>query len=243
MTYESPPLKAWSFSRLEVFEKCPKRAELQFVKKITEENDPKREEALTRGKKVHEAAEQYVRGEIDNLPKELKKFEGKFEEMRKLYATEPEKLVLEENWAFTIDWQPTEWYGEDAWCRMVLDRFEWLSDDKTAGELTDYKTGKKEGNEVKHGQQGQLFVLGAFMKYPSLQAVRVKFEYLDHGKTSLPKTYSREQAMTFLSAFERRGKAMTEATVFPPRPNRINCAWCPYGPSRGNGMCEYGVEA
>ena len=240
--YDTPPIQAWSYSRLEVFEKCPYRAELQYVRKIEEESDPKREEALNRGKKVHDDAERFVKGEIDVVPKELKKFEKKFEEMRELHATNPELLVLEEQWAFDINWQPTEWYGDNTWCRMILDRFEWLDAEKSAAILTDYKTGRKEGNEVKHSQQGQLFVIGSFMKYSSLDAVKVVFEYLDHGKTSLPKTYSREQAMTFLPSMTERGLKMTQATKFPPKPNKINCAWCPYGPNRGTGVCEYGVD-
>jgi RecB family exonuclease len=240
--YETPPLKAWSFSRLEVFEKCPYRAELQYVQKLEEDNDPKREEALNRGKRVHKDAELYVQGELDGLTKELKKFEDLFKDLRERYAADPSMFILEEQWAFTRDWQPTEWYADDAWCRMIPDRGEWLDTDKTALKVADYKTGKKDGNEVKHAQQGQLLVVGSFMKFPALQVAEPVFEYLDHGKKSLRKTYTREQAMVFLPAFERRGLAMTEATRFQPKPNRINCAWCPYGPSRGNGKCIYGVE-
>jgi hypothetical protein len=226
-----------------VYEKCPARAKFQYVDKVVEENDPKRTAALAKGNKAHDDAEKYVKGEIDQLPKELKKFEKKFEEIRELQQANPELLVLEEQWAFTRDWQPCEWYADDVWVRMILDRLEWLDADKTGAIITDYKTGRKDGNEVKHGQQGQLFVLGAFMKYPSLQVVKVMFEYLDHGKTSLPKTYSRDQAMMFLSTFTRRGTSMTSALAFPPKPNRINCAWCPYGPNRGSGICQFGVEA
>ena len=242
MSYEEPPIKAWSYSRLEVFERCPYRAELQFVQKVEESSDPKREEALNRGKKVHDDAERFVRGEIDTLPKELTKLGDMFWDYQHRFAENPEHFILEEQWAFTADWQPTDWYGDDAWLRVKLDLGEWLDPDKSALVIRDYKTGKKEGNEVKHGQQGQLYVVSCFMKYPSLQAAKVVFDYLDHGKHSLPKQYSREQAMAFLPQFERRGKAMTEAMVFPPKPNRINCAWCPYGPSRGNGQCQYGVE-
>jgi RecB family exonuclease len=241
--FDTPPLSAWSFSRLEVFERCPMRAALKFVKKTEEANDPKRDDALQRGRDVHDKAELYVRGELTDLPKELKKFEKNFEKHRDGYMANPEKYILEEQWAFDKDWQPCDWYDENVWVRMILDRGVWHDDEKTALEICDYKTGKKEGNEVKHGAQGQLFVVGCFMKYPTLQVARCVFEYLDHGKTSLPKVYTREQAMKFLASFERRGKAMTEAVTFPPKPNRINCAWCPYGPSRGNGACEYGVES
>lgn len=237
-------IKAWSWSRLEVFEKCPYRAFLQFVEKRDEHqaSDEKRENALKRGQEMHEQAEAYVRGTLETLPKELKKSAKVLNDTREVFAQTPERVVLEEDWAFTKEWTSAGWFDENAWLRMKLDRLVFLDSDKTAGDLRDYKSGKKEGNEVKHSQQGQLFTIGAFMRYPSLQVVKVQFEYMDHGKTSLPKTYSREQAMTFLPAFDRRGRAMTEATEFPPRPNRINCAWCPFGPSKGDGSCQYGVD-
>jgi len=242
-TYDEPPLKAWSFSRLvEVFEKCAYRAELQFVKKIDQGHDETRDKALSRGKELHDKSDHFVRGELDELPKEFKKFEDAFREDRADYAEDSTRFVLEEQWAFTVEWQPTGWYDDDVWMRMIIDIGKWLDDDHTALYVRDYKSGKKEGNEVKHSQQGQLFTIGSFMKFPSLQAAKVRMTYLDHGKQSLPKTYSRDQAMGFLPSWERRAKAMTEARRFPPNPNRINCAYCPFGPNKGNGSCEYGVE-
>jgi len=243
----SGPIKSTSWSRLEVFEKCPYRAYLQFVEKrddhVNVAEQEKRNDARKRGIKVHEDAEKFVRGEIDELPKELKKSARIFEKTRQLMKTNPERVLLEENWGFTADWQTCTWDDWDnCWLRMQADRYVWIDPEQTAAELTDYKTGKKEGNEVKHNQQGQLMVIGSFMRFPSLQVCRVQFEYVDHGKRSLPKTYSREQAMAFLPSFDRRLKAMTNATTFPPKPNRINCAWCPFGPSRGDKSCEYGVE-
>jgi RecB family exonuclease len=242
MAMSEAPIKAWSWSRLDVFERCPYRAYLQYALKQPGAQDQKSLDAMNRGSKVHKDAELFVQGELSDLPKELKKFERAFRTRAELAQSEPEKVVVEEEWAFTTEWATTGWWDDDAWLRQKLDLMIWLDDEKTAAELVDHKTGKKEGNEVKHGQQGQLSVLCAFMRFPSLQIAKIQFDYLDQGKSSLPKTYTRDQAMTFLPTFDRRARALTSATKFSPRPNRINCAWCPFGPSRGDGSCEYGVE-
>ena len=242
-TYDSPPISAWSFSRLEVFEKCAYQAWLKYVQKRPEGSNEKRDKALEKGRRVHDEAEQYIRGELESMPAELKKFEDDFRKFQALYAEHPELVVMEEDWAFTTDWLPTGWFDDNAWLRLKVDRLHWLDDEQTAARLTDYKTGRKEGNEVKHGQQGQLYAIACFMQFPKLEALEVEFEYLDHGKKSLRKTYTREQAVErFLPMFTKRGLALTEATEFRPRPNRINCAWCPYGPNKGDGSCEHGVE-
>lgn len=241
-----PRITTCSFSRLEDYERCQYKAYIKYALKREpvkrDDIEDKGEVARQRGIDIHEAAEQYIRGELETMPKELKKLERRFLEKRERYAENPERFSLEEEWGFTIDWTPTDWWADDVWLRVKLDCLEWLDAEKTAAEVNDVKSGKKDGNEVKHGQQGQLYTIATFMKYPDLQVVRVVFEYVDQGKTSLPKTYTREQAMAFLPMFDRRLKAMTTATTFPPKPNRINCPWCPYGPSRGDGSCEYGVE-
>lgn len=241
-------IPTWSFSKLEVYERCQWRAYLEYVEKRPRPtfekgtDAAKGEDAKNRGKEIHEKAEQFVRGDIKELPKELRKSAKLFEDTRTLMQENPERVILEENWGIDREWQPTDYFGADVWGRVKVDRFVWLDAEKTAAELTDYKSGKKEGNEVKHGQQGQIYTVTSFMRYPTLQAVRTQFEYVDHGKRSLPKTYSREQAMAFLPSIDRRVKAMTEAIVFPPKPNRINCAYCPWSPTRGDGSCEFGIE-
>ena len=234
-------IPTWSYSRLEVFEKCPFQAYLKYVDKVPEGESEKRDKALKKGRDTHDDAEKYVRGEIDLLPKGLRKFERQFDAAKALHATNPESFEIEQDWGFTTDWVKTGWWDDDVWLRVKLDILEWLDPDKTACHVKDYKTGRKDGNEVKHSQQMQLYTVATFMRYPTVQAVKSSFEYLDHGKTTT-RTYSREMAMGFMPAFDRRGRAITEATRFAPKPSRVACRWCPFGPNQGNGKCEYGVE-
>ena len=176
------------------------------------------------------------------LPKELMKFEGNFRKFAELYTQSPSDLVMEEEWGYDKEWQPTDYWGDEVWFRAKLDRMHWLDPEQTSAEIVDYKTGRKFGNEVKHNQQGQLYGIVAFLRYPSLQSLKVTFEYLDEG-TPASKSYTREQSMALLPGWDTRGKSITQATTFPPRPNKISCKYCPFGPSNGTGVCEYGVDA
>lgn len=224
------PIKNWSYSRLLDFEACPYRAHLKIVQRMPDVSGP----AAERGTAVHLAAELYVKGEGD-LTSELKAFKPEFDALRREYTTG--KVSLEGEWATNRNWEPVDWRAKDAWCRMKLDAFVWRT--KTEGLVVDHKTGKLFGNEVKHAEQGQLYAVGAFMRYPQLEIANVEFWYLDKDDLTHVQ-YTRKQAMQFALHFHKRGSKMTDATDFPPRPNIFSCKWCAYSP-RAGGQCKAGV--
>jgi ATP-dependent helicase/DNAse subunit B len=76
------PVPTWSYSALKTFEECPYRTYIQRVKKIPEPPSP----AADRGTAIHKLAEEFVKGEIGELPAELNKFEDEFHELRTLFA-------------------------------------------------------------------------------------------------------------------------------------------------------------
>ena len=231
-----------SYSRVKDFEKCPYMLWLKAGEKRSQAHmDTK---AMDRGTMVHTAAENFVLGKGDLIP-EMTKFGDYFKDLKVQY--EAGGVVIEQEWGFDKDWQPTGYWDDNIWFRMKLDNFitKALDDEKgyiISGRATDYKTGKKYGNEVAHNQQGQLYVLGSFLRYPTLESCDVDFKYLDHGVSSRPKSYTRQKAMKFLSSWTKRILAQTEATAFPPKANKITCKWCPFGPQNGYGSCEWGVD-
>lgn len=232
-------ISSWSFSRLKDFEKCPYMAWLKYSERRSQDHmDTK---AADRGTMIHDACEKFVDGTGDFIA-EMKHFKGYFEDLKVQY--EAGNVILEENWGFTKDWETCAWMDEGIWCRMKLDNFIFKTKDEKgqviAGAPTDYKSGKKYGNEVSHGQQGQLYALGSFMRYPTLEVADVELIYLDQNKTT-KRTYTREKAMKFLPSWNTRALRMTEAEDFPPKPNKMSCMWCPFGPQNGNSSCEWGV--
>jgi len=232
-------ITSWSYSRAVVFESCRLRARLAYVDKIPEPlralPPGKSEHANDRGTRVHTAAEKYVTGTVELLP-ELASFSAEFTRANQLYK---EGLVsVEGEWAFTQDWAPTAWMSNDAWLRMKLDVFVRLTD--THAVVIDYKTGKKSGNEIKHAEQGQLYQLAAFMRYPELEEIDVEFWYTDQDDLTHMR-YTRDQGLRFFRGFDQRGKRITSEREFPPSPNAHNCRWCPYGP-KGTGHCTVGIQ-
>lgn len=231
----------WSYSRLKTFEQCPYRLWLKAgEKRDTSHVDMS---AADRGTMIHNEAEKFVDGTGD-FTKHLVKFADYFKDLKLKY--EAGTVVLEEEWGFDHEWQPCGYWDENVWCRMKLDNFiiktQGEAEAVITGTATDYKSGKKFGNEVAHNQQGQLYVLGSFFRYPTLEVCEVDFKYLDHGISSKPKTYTRQKAMKFLKPWDDRAKRMTQATEFPPKANKINCKYCEFGPQTGDSSCDWGVD-
>jgi hypothetical protein len=232
-------IKAWSYSRLSVFEQCPLRAKLAYIDKIPEPERPlppgKTEHANDRGTRIHEAAEMFVRGGVELLP-ELQSFKDEFENLRSLYHKG--KVSLEGEWGITQEWKPVAWMDRNVWLRVKLDAMVRLDPEQAV--VIDYKTGKKAGNEVKHAEQGQLYAVGTANRNPEIEQVTVEFWYTDQDDIT-SKTYDLGEIDTFRQKFHERGIRITSATDFEPRPNMFNCRWCPYGP-KGTGHCKVGIQ-
>lgn len=230
-------IESWSHSRVIDFEKCKFIAWLKYDQKIPEPERPlppgKLEHANDRGTRIHESAEFFVRDQC-LLPGELKDFEPEFIAMQTLFKQG--RVSLEGEWGMNRDWEPCAWKG--AWFRCKLDACVFIS--KTEAIVIDYKSGKRFGNELKHGEQCQLYALNAFLRFPLLEVVHTELWYLDINELAYMK-YTRAQALRFKEQWNRRGNAVTSCMEFPTNPNVISCKWCQYGPWNG-GQCQDGVR-
>lgn len=231
-------LKTASFSRLTEFEKCPYRAKLKFIDKVPEPERPLKpgqtEQPNDRGTRVHQAAETYIQSNIELIP-ELHTFRPEYDRLRALY--QEGKVSVEGEWGYTDAWQPTAWFSSDVWLRVKLDAMVRLSD--THAVVIDLKTGRKSGNEIKHGDQVLLYKLAAAFRYPELEQITAELWYSDADDITTT-TASREQVMKHFKRFNDRFQRMTSATEFPAKPNKFNCMYCLYGP-KGSGVCKVGV--
>ena len=210
---------AWSYSTLKKYEDCPYSIYIAKVKKIAEDPGP----AATRGSKIHQQAEDYVNGTVDEMPDTLYKFKNEFETLRRLYTDA--KVELEGEWGFNLDWESVGWMQPNTWARIKLDAL--VNEDETSARVIDYKTGKKFGNEINHGQQALLYAIATFMRYPHLEYIQTEMWYLDKGETTI-KGYTRNQAMVFMPGIHQRAITMTTATRFDPKPSKTACKWCAY---------------
>ena len=225
-------IPAWSYSALKTYETCAYRSYIGKVKKIKEDYGP----AAARGTDIHTQAEDYVRGDLAELPDTLKKFESQFKEMREGFINAT--VELEGEWGFTIDWEPCGWMERGVWARIKLDAY--VNETETSARVIDYKTGKQYGNEIAHSQQALTYAIGSFLRYPDLEIAKTEMWYLDHG-TTMEKTYTRDQAMVFLPKLQERAITMTTATKFPPNPSKNSCRWCSFGKGE-DPYCEWAIK-
>jgi hypothetical protein len=222
-------IKAWSFSRLMKFENCPYAIYLGSVEKAPDPSGP----AAERGTIIHEAIEEYIQCNTDTVEFQLKPgmkkidltpFHPVIDRLRDGF--ENGKVEVEGDWGFTRDWQKTGFFADDVWARIKLDALEFQ--DETSASALDWKTGRKFGNELKHNQQGMVYAIAAFMRYPKLEFVETSFEYLDE-KAHMKNHYSRDRAMLLKPMIDRRANELTTATKFPPKPSMHACKWCAHG--------------
>ena len=218
-------IKSGSLSRLHVYEKCPFQAKLKFVNKIPEPTRPG-ESPLERGSRIHDAIEKYIRGEVEEIDKEVESHHDVIEAFKAAYELDPSKVEIEDSWHFDEDWNVVP---EDDWANtkliMKLDVFEWIADDEAIA--VDWKTGRKHGNEVKHADQLHLYQLGAFMRYPQLERVHTRLYYTDQNE-STSNTFTREEGLRFLKIFNNRLEKMLGDTLLLPNPSLHSCRFCPY---------------
>lgn len=226
---------SWSYSKLLDFEQCKYRYKLKHIDRVPEAKS----EAADRGTAMHTMAENFVLGKLKSLPTELLKFSNDFVALRTKFETN--HVSLEGEWAFDKNWEPTAY--KTGWLRMKADAVCFNKLVKpTEAVVIDYKSGKKWGNECKHGEQTQLYSLATALRNPTVKKITAELWYLDKDDLTTV-TYTREQAIALLKPFDKRAGRIDKAHetgVFEPNPNPFTCQWCPYGPNKSK-ECTHGV--
>ncbi len=219
-----PLIRAWSFSRLSEFEMCAYRTKLKVIDRIPEpERELKKgqtEHANDRGTRIHELCEGFLRDK-NPLPLEAEKFREDFESLKTRFKAG--KVSLEGEWGFDDEWQPCDY--KKAWLRVKCDAVAHLSSKHIA--VIDYKTGRKHGNEIKHGEQVQLYALCAAIKYPEAETIDVELWYLDQDDLT-HESKPANKWLYHLKPFNNRGRKMMNETKWKPNPNVFSCNYCPY---------------
>jgi len=212
-----PSIKTVSLSRLQLFEQCPRRAALSAIYKVPEPDRPG-ESPLDRGSRLHKSIEDYIQGVTDELDPEVKHHRDTFiEDFRKWHVDTPAQVEIEERWNFTDDWQTCgdrEW--DKIWFIVKLDALYHKSEDEAV--FVDWKSGKKNGNEVKHADQLLTYAIATFFRYPDVESVVSRMIYIDANETS-ELEIDRQHAMRFFPRLNNRLLAVTGAQEFPPKPS------------------------
>lgn len=214
-------ITAWSFSRFQTYASCPAKAKYKFIDKLQEPPN----DAMARGTAIHKLAEDYTRAKKPGqIPTELIKFEDQFIELNK------SKPLVEQEWAFTQDWQPTGWFAKDTWVRVKVDAA-CLEDDTLY--VIDHKTGKEKDD---HKEQLSIYGVAGLIQFPLVQIVSAQLWYLDSG-VQTPHEFSRKELPALKKDWEKQTKAMLTDTRFSPKPSNA-CRWCAFSKEKG-GPCRF----
>ena len=227
---------AWSYSRLRDYCECPFKAKLKYLDKISEPPNP----AMQRGLDIHKLAEDYIKGSIARLPKELKNFEALFKQLKAQFKKKVHGMTIEETWAFTKDWGLTVW-NDWAGCALRIKVDAAYYQDDGVFIVTDWKTGK---NDIRfketYEEQIELFALGALL-VRDVKIVRPQLAYLDTGEIFSEVEFTPKDVPALKKKWEKKSKPMLNDVRFAPRAND-RCCWCFYrknNKAAGGGQCKF----
>jgi hypothetical protein len=213
-TYQGKKPFSWSYSQLKGYADCAKRYyHTSVARDVVEEES----EQLAYGNLVHKLLADAI-GKGTPLPaahaKDLQPWVDKF---RGGAAT----ILVEQKYAITEDFQPTDWRSRDAWYRGIGDVV------KIAGPVAlvaDHKTGKI----LENSEQLALMAQCVFAHYPEVRKVRSEFIWLAHNATTR-EDFTREDMPGLWAGLLPRVKALRNArenNIFPPRPGGLCKRYC-----------------
>lgn len=227
-------ITSWSFSRYTAYKKCPAQAKFKFIDKLKEPGSA----AMDRGTDIHKLAEDYTKGSIKTLPKELKLFKDDFARLKKQKVKS-----VEESWTFKADWSLTTWNDwNGAWLRVKLDA-SYTNVEHNALVIIDHKTGKFSDYKLpEYEEQLELYGLAGLKYHPTIEVVSPRLWYLDQGivhpdPNVEEKTFSRSDEPYLEKLWKDKTKKMLTDTTFKPTPGAA-CTYCHFRKSNG-GPCKY----
>jgi len=205
---------------------CPRKLYLSAVKKLVEPPNANME----RGSHIHKLAEKFVKGELPELPAELKLYEKMFTALKAKRAEDPTKVHVEKEWAFTKNWKPCSWFDKQAWCRIKTDIAYNHGD---VLHICDYKTGQMRAQEKeKYAKQLKLYALGAFLMLPD-DTIMPRLAFIDHGQdhpgdADEDIVVRRDELDGLKAQWEADVAPMLADTEFKPTPNWSCNRFCYY---------------
>ena len=211
---------AASFSKLKNFETCAfKYLKVDVQKQYTESS-----EQLEWGNKVHTAFERAIKfGEP--LPENMKPWQRWVTIAKRI----PGEHLIEQKWALTRDFKPTEYFGPTVWWRG---RGDFVAINDKIAVVLDWKTGAQ-----KHDSVQNLFTsVCVFAHHPEVERIRSSFIWLQDDCSSSD-DYTRDSAAKELKSGVLERVAELEQAhltqVFPKRPSGLCVKWCPVD------VCEF----
>lgn len=216
MTTKKAKQTAWSFSRLNNYETCPKKFWHTSVRKDVKEGEG---EAMRYGKLVHKALELRI-SKNKKLPLNLQHLE-RYANL--LAMAEGEKLT-EQQLAIDNMFNPSDWFSKETWCRAIID----LAIVKDIHAIVlDYKTGKISDDFTQLRLAGVMLMLHK----PEIQTVELGYLWTKDKKLTRADTcLTRADIKLVISDLMPRIKKYEAAhriESFPARQGYLCKKYCP----------------
>lgn len=202
---------AWSYSRIDSSENCPRKYWHVSVQKDIKDESPMQQE----GKDTHDAFKFYLKN-AKPLPLHLRHHQVVLDKI----AAMPGEKVIEQQIALDANWQVVDWFAKNAWVRVISDLTQLNG---ASAVVWDWKTGKQKDDFT----QLRLNAAVTMHLAPEVQTVKMAYYWtktrnITHqmmGRAELPEFWGTmlSRVQTFQSLYDRQD--------FPPRPNPF-CKGC-----------------
>jgi hypothetical protein len=207
---------SWSYSKLKNFDVCPKRHyEVDLAKNYSEDQGP--DSQLGWGNRVHKALADACKGR-EALPDTMRDYQHWVDRVQ----AGPGELMVEQKYALTRDFQPTEYFGPRVWYRGIGDV---VRVDGPVALGLDWKTGK-----ILHDSKQLMLLAQCILAYhPDVQIVRTEFVWLKDNCTT-PETFRRKNIANEWIGMLDRVRGLEQAAKdmsYPPKPGRLCHSYCP----------------
>ncbi len=209
---------AWSYTRLNTFEQCPRKFQGMYVTKDFPKenfNSPH----LQRGKDVHKELEDACATGAPLHPSRAW-MQPIIDAVRRNSMVLVEKQVC-----FNANKKMISWFDKNAWCRMIFDLI--ATDDEQLIISIDWKTGKVRAESK---DQLKLFTAGVFEKFPNAQRVLTAYVWADHPTAPMTYVeYSRKQLESIWEEFGDRAELIqlaNESGNWLEKESHL-CMFCP----------------
>lgn len=206
-------ITAFSYSRINSYEDCPKKYYAVSVAKSVKEPET---EHTTYGTEVHLAFANFFK-KGTKLPLHLQQYQRYLNAIRQYPGT----FITEQKLAINQDYQATGWFDNDVYCRIISDL---TILNGSNGVMWDWKTGKIKDDFT------QLRLAGAvmFLLVPELEKIMLAY-FWTKTKQITKEMMVRDEMPAVWSALLPRIQKYHDAHIakeFPPKPGYL-CRYCP----------------
>jgi hypothetical protein len=225
----------YSVSKIGAFNQCPMKFKLNYIDKVKIDWVPQL--ALERGSYMHtvlennfdystpwKLSEVFTEEHRLETIEILKKFRASNigQEIQDLINHPSSKLELD--FSFNSKLEIVDYWDKSSWFRGSADLY---NTDLSTPLIIDYKSGKDKSNDPDFGtDQGMLYAVYLFIRYPELNKVLAKFVFLEHS-TYKDIYFYRTDFNKYIKQIYNRTKKVEDTKVFKPEVSAL-CDYCDY---------------